>query len=158
MHMYGGCSGGSRIQHWVKLYISSNEHGKNYDFYYLTFILLTIATWLPWTYNTHQKSLGHFDKLMKNLFPLYIVIFLYTRTPPPAPKNNVGSFVGYLKLACTRNFPIIACTSPKKQHCFRGKGDESSLQNIKIAKCPRNFGDYCTIERLVARTIIMLKV
>ena len=51
----------------------------------------------------------------------------------------------YLKLACTRNFPIIAGTSPEKQHCSGGEGNESLLQTAKSAKCPRTFVGYCLV-------------
>ena len=47
-------------------------------------------------------------------------------------------------MACTRNFPIIAGTSPENNIVSGGEGDESSLQNTKSAKGPSTFGEYCS--------------
>ena len=43
-------------------------------------------------------------------------------------------FVGHLNLACTQNFPIIACNLQQAKIVSRGEWDEIPLQDTHIVK------------------------
>ena len=65
---------------------------------------------------------------------------------PRSPQNNVGLFLRHLALLCMKNFSVTACTSPKNQNCLGGGGGRMLRPDWKHTKCPRTFGEYCTLK------------
>ena len=85
--------------------------------------------------HTCQKSLGHFQNIMKNYSFLSISTITSWCTPPSA-YNNVSLFLRHLALLCTKNFSVTVCTSSSNQHCLGGGGGKCSVQINNIQSVP----------------------
>ena len=58
------------------------------------------------------------------------------------------------------NFVLILQTCLKKQHCLGEKGAAKDAQNFRNAKCPKTFGHYCLLSKIVfvCHRLLMLVV
>ena len=90
-------------------------------------------------YNSHQKSLGHFQKVIEKHYTLRIFMLAHYRYPL-FPYKNVVLLMRHLVLLVMWDFLITTCTSSRKQ-----RGCVTVACRIESAKCPRTFNDYCRL-------------
>jgi len=64
---------------------------------------------------------------------------------PPFPLKQCWSVPQTIGVIAHKKFSVTACTSPKNQHCLGGGGGRMLRPDHKYIKCPRTFGEYCTL-------------